>query len=93
MRRPKSLALSATFGFLVASLTCQLIEAKPPESLVEQSSKSDLQLLVVLNPTEEFVKDVLDDFRSQLADGIFTSHKDILKHANAPVTNVRRLQT
>ena len=91
MRRSK--ALAATLGFLVNSVTFQLIKAKPPESLVEQSSKSDLQLLVVLNPTEEFVKDVLDDFRSQLADGIFTSHEDILKHANAPVTNIRRLQT
>ena len=70
MRRPKSLALSATFAFLVHSLTCQLIEAKPRESLVEQSSKSDLQLLV-LDPAEEFVKDVLEEFRSQLADGTF----------------------
>ena len=90
MRR--SNAVAATLGFLVNSVTFQLIKAKPPESLVEQSSKSNLQLLL-LDPAEEFVKDVLDDFRSQLSDGIFTSHEDILKHANAPVTNIRILQT
>ena len=72
MRRPKFLPLSATFAFLVHSFTCQMIEAKPPGSLVKQSLKSDLQLqLLLLDPAEEFVKDVLEDFRSQLSDGTF----------------------
>ena len=73
-QKSKFLALSPTFVFLVhfLTITCQLIEAKPPESLVEQSLKSDLQLLqLLLDPAEEFVKDLLEDFRSQLSDGTF----------------------
>ena len=71
-QKSKFLALSPTFVFLVHSLTCQLIEAKPPESSVEQPLKSDLQLQqLLLDPAEEFVKDVLEDFRSQLSDGTF----------------------
>ena len=70
-QKSKFLALSPTFVFLVHSLTCQLIEAKPPESLVKQSLKSDLQLQLLLDPAEEFVKDVLEDFCSQLSDGTF----------------------
>jgi len=57
-------AFSATFTFLVHSLACQLIEANPPKSLL--SSTSDL---LFLNPAEEFVKDLLEDFCSQLSDG------------------------
>ena len=71
MRGPKdeSLALAAAFSFLLYSVTCQLIEAKPKDSLLEQSSKSDLLLL--LDPAEEFINDVLEDFRSRLSDGSF----------------------
>ena len=68
MRGPKgkSLTLAAAFVFLLNSVTCQLIEAKPTDSLVEQSSKSDFLLL---DPAEEFINDVLEDFRSGLSDG------------------------
>ena len=71
MRGPKdeSLALAAAFSFLLYSITCQLIKAKPTNSLVEQSSESDLLLL--LDPAEEFINDVLEDFRSRLSDGSF----------------------
>ena len=65
MRRPKYLPLSATFAFLVHRATCKMIE--PSKTLVEQPSTSDLQQL--LDPAEEFVKDVLGDFCSQLSDG------------------------
>merc|ERR1712192_221206 len=69
MRGPKdeSLTLAAAFSFLLYSISCQLIEAKPTNSLAEQSSKSDLLLL--LDPAEEFISDVLEDFRSRLSDG------------------------
>ena len=68
MRGPKGkpLTLAAAFVFLLNSVTCQLIEAKPTDSLVEQSSKSDFLLL---DPAEEFINDVLEDFRSRLSDG------------------------
>ena len=65
MRHPKYFSFSATFVFLVHPATCKMIE--PSKTLVEQLSKSDVQQL--LDPAEEFVKDVLEDFRSLLSDG------------------------
>ena len=55
--------------------------------MVEHSSKSDL--LMLLDPAEEFINDVLEDFCSRLSDG--TSSENILKHAEATVTDVWRL--